>query len=102
MIPSSIRQDEIRSTVKSPTVWTGCEDRAKAIWRLQEAIQHESLKLRELDEEWSRLRRKSVILDEEIRKLNTGGAQMDRAELREPALATVVTFLSWLRPHLTK
>lgn len=78
------------------------------IWLLQEAIRSGSRRLPEIDEEWARLRRKSVMLDEEIRKMKVGIAQPGRVNLqiRKPGLARstsvlerAATLLSWLRLH---
>lgn len=50
-----------------------------------------------------------MILDEEISKLNTGVAQVEHVELRDPSLASpttaleqFTTLLSWLRLHLAE
>lgn len=82
---------------------TGRENQGKGIRQLQDTIRHENLKIHELDKEWARMRRKCVILDEEISKINTEIAQVDRAELREQGLASppaaleqLATLLSWL------
>lgn len=103
MILSSIRQDEIRSTVESPqtaapVIRRERENRGKGIRQLQEAIQCRNLKLRRLDEECARLRRKSMILDEEISQLNTRVTKMDCVELRGPGLVDPTTALEQARP----
>lgn len=50
-----------------------------------------------------------MILNEEIRKLNTGVARVGHVDLRGLGLASptttlekATTLLSWLRPHLTE
>lgn len=69
------------------------------------------MKLHELDEEWERLRKKSVTLDKKISELETEVTQAGHKELimMGPSLASptttlegVATLLSWLQPHLTK
>lgn len=69
------------------------------------------MKLREIDDEWAWLRKKSMTLDEEIHKLEIEVTQagceklsMMRPSLAIPtsALERVVTLLSWLQPHRTK
>lgn len=53
------------------------------------------MKLRELDEEWVRLRKKSVTLDEEINELEIEVAEAGREKLRMlgPSLADSTTTL---------
>jgi len=80
MALSTIRHDGTRKVERmspstTPTIWTEHEDLGKGIKWLQEAIWRGSLRLRELDEEWTWLRRKSMMLDEEIRKLKIGVVQ---------------------------
>lgn len=116
MTPTLIRRDETKRIEKnpqttSPAVGTGHDDLCKGIRQLQEAIQRGSLKLHELDEEWARLRNKSVTLEKEIRKLEIEVTQasceklsMMGSSLASPTttLERVVTLLSWLQPHLIK
>jgi len=89
----------------SPAVQTRCEDWGKGIRQLQEAIWRGSLKLRVLNKEWAHMRRKSVILGEGRKKLETSIAQAGRVKLSmmRPGLADptmtleiVATMLSWL------
>jgi len=64
------------------------------------------LKLHELDDDWLRLRKKSMILDEEINKLETKVAQAFCAEQlsvmgqgivsHTTAVEEVMTLLPWL------
>ena len=95
------------SSGTAPVVWTNL---SKGFRQLHEAIWHGSLRLRELDKEWARLRRKNVRLDEEIRKIKSGFTKMGYANLRirGPDLASsptilerTATLLSWLPPHPT-
>jgi len=69
------------------------------------------MKLHELDDEWAWLRKRSMTLDEEIRKLENKVAQEGRKKLSmwglSPAspittLEEISTLLLWLQPHLTK
>lgn len=84
--PDETKKVEIISSITVPAVWTNL---CKGIRQLQEAIWHDSLRLRELDEEWARLRRKSVRFDKEISKIKvrTAYAGYTNLKIREPDLA---------------
>jgi len=115
MTPTLVRGEETKGLTKNPEiialiVRAGCEDLGKEIRQLQEAIQHERLKLHKLNEDWAYLRRKSVKLDEEICKIDTkdGKVGHDKLSMIGPNLASptttlecIVTLLTWPRPHLT-
>lgn len=62
---------------------------------MQEDIRRNNLRLRKLEEEGARLRRKSTRMDEEIGKINIGVTQTGRANvrIRGPELADVPTIL---------
>lgn len=117
MTPTLMRQDETKRAEKNPqttapAVGTGREDLGKGIRQSQEVIRWESLKLHELDKDWARKRKKTMTIDEEIRKLEIEVTQAGRTEkigmmrwgLASPstALEEVVTLWPWLQPHLTK
>ena len=73
MTLSVLRLDETRKAERislhtAPVVQINL---VEGIQELHEAIRCGSLRLRELDEEWERMRRTSERLDEEIRKINS-------------------------------
>lgn len=110
--------------VIAPAVMTACGNQDKEITqlredehiRIQEAIQRWNLRLRELEEDRVRLRKKSLLMDVEIKRLESRVTQacladkprMTRQDTNGHTTALedfrreFMTLLPWLRPHLTK
>jgi len=115
MISKAKKREEIRRAKKNPwttapAVGTRCEDLVKGIRQLQENLQRGSMKLCEPDDEWARLRKRSMTLDEEIHKLETKVMQVgyEKMSMKRPSLASpttvleeIVALLLLLQLHLT-
>jgi len=84
--------------------------------QIQEVVRQGNLKLHELEEDWVQLRKKSMLMDAEIKKLENKITQeccVDKLRMigqdmgshtiaLEDCRQEIVTLLPWLQPHLTR